>query len=241
MTPQQQGPEERSPWARPGVLISGAFLLLLILAGIIVAVAGGGDNGHHTSTTPQAPGKSATSPNRGSTSACTLPPGNQTLPSASPPTGTTWAQVGSMQVPQAPSTLGPQRTSGIWNTCFAHSPSGALLAAINLWAAGTTTATPSEVFQRLAVGAPKNLGSNQNLVTAAGGSVQLAGYKYDSYTTNNAAISVVLQGPQGKLIAIVTPMRWNGSDWKYVFPSNGLPAFQAISDLTGYVSWSEFS
>ena len=237
MTPEQQGPEERSPWARPGVLISGAFLLLLILAGIIVAVAGGGDNGHHTSTGAQAPGKSATSPNGGSSSACTLPPGNQTLPSASPPTGTTWSQVGSMQVPQAPSTLGPQRTSGIWNTCFAHSPSGALLAGFNLWAE-TTAASPTDVFKRLGIGAPANLGNNDRL--DANGPVQFAGYKYGSYTPSSAEIFVVIRGQQGKLAAAETTMRWAGSDWKYVFPPGGQLSLQVIPDLTGYVPWSAF-
>ena len=141
-------------------------------------------------------------------------------------------------MPQAPGTLGPQQTSGVWNTCFAHNPTGALLAAINLWAEGTTTATPSEVFQRLAVGAPANVGSNVRLDDA--GPVQFAGYKYDSYTAPDAQISVVLQGPQGKLVAFVTSMQWNGSDWKYVFPSRGVPPIEVIPDLTGYVPWSEF-
>jgi hypothetical protein len=236
MTPEQQGPDERSPWARPAVLISGAFLLLLILAGIIVAVAGGGSKSHHTSTA-RPPATSATSPTGSNATACTLPPGDQTTPSASPPPGTTWSQVGSMQTPQAPSTLGPQRTNGIWNTCFAHSPSGALLAAFNLWAE-TTAASPSDVFRRLGVGAPSNLGNNDRL--DAQGPVQFAGYKYGSYAPLTAQIFVVIKGPQGKLVAAETTMRWNGEDWKYVFPPGGQLSLQVIPDLTGYVPWSVF-
>ena len=166
---------EQSPWSRPGVLISGAFLLALILAGILVAVSGGG--GHHTThSTAQQPAASTTTPtsNPTSSTACTLPPGSQAIPSSSPPVGTQWATVGSMQVPQAPNLYGPQRTHGVFNTCFAHSPSGALLAALNLWAE-STAADPSQVFQKLAVGAPKNLGNNSRL--DASGPVQFAGYK----------------------------------------------------------------
>lgn len=238
--------EERSPWSKPSVMLSGMFVLALLLGGIAFVIFNGGNSTHHTNTGASAtsnPAGSATAPattGAPSTTSCTLPAGNQSVPSGSPPSGTRWATVGSMQVPQAPSVYGPQRTSGVFYTCFAHNPAGALLAAINLWAEGSTTATPSQVFQRLAVGAPKNLGSSSNLITAAGGSVQLAGYKYDSYTATDAALSVVLQGPQGKLVAIVTPMKWTGSNWKYVFPANGVPSFQAISDLSGYVPWSEF-
>ena len=229
---------EQSPWSRPGVLISGAFLLALILAGILVAVAGGG--GHHTThSTAQQPAASTTTPSSNPTSstACTLPAGSQTIPSTSPPPGTQWATVGSMQVPQAPNLYGPQRTHGVFNTCFAHNPSGALLAALNLWAEGTA-ADPSQVFQKLAVGAPKNLGNNSRL--DASGPVQLAGYKIRLLLARQATIAVVSKGAQGKLVATVTPMTWTGTDWKYIFPPNGTPSLQVIPDLTGYVPWSDF-
>jgi hypothetical protein len=227
---------EQSPWSRPGVLISGAFLLALILAGILIAVTGGG--GHsttHTSVQNTSPSTPATTP--ASSTACTLPAGSQAIPSSSPPTGTQWATVGSMQVPQAPNLYGPQRTHGVFNTCFAHNPSGALLAAINLWGEGTA-ADPSQVFQKLAVGAPKNLGNNARL--DASGPVQLAGYKIDSYSAANATISVVLKGAQGKLVVFVTPLAWTHDDWKYIFPPNGAPSLEVIQDLTGYVPWSYF-
>jgi hypothetical protein len=232
-------PEEhhdRSPWSRPGVLISGAFLLALILAGILVAVVDGGS--HHTNhSTAQHSTTSSTTPSNTSSTACTLPAGSQTIPSNSPPPGTHWATVGSMQAPQAPSLYGPQRTHGVFNTCFAHSPSGALLAAINIWAEGTA-ADPSQVFQKLAVGAPKTLGNSARL--DANGPVQLAGYKIDSYSAANATVSVVLKGAQGKLVVFVTPLTWTHDDWKYIFPPNGTPSLQVIQDLTGYVPWSEF-
>jgi hypothetical protein len=220
------------------VLVSGAFLLVLILSGVLVAVTG---TGHHK--THSTPNQHATSPRRLTTTtadgrdACTLAAGSQSIPSASPPAGTHWATVGSMQVPQAPGLYGPQHSSGPFDTCFAHNPSGALLGALNLWAE-STAAPPSEVFERLAVGATRKLGNNARLDSA--GSVQFAGYRYDSYSPVQAQISVVLKGPEGKLAATVTTMRWAGSDWKYVFPPDGTPPVQVIPDLTGYVSWNAF-
>ncbi len=235
-TPSANHPEA-SPWSRPVVLISGAFLLGLLLAGMLVAVTGGGSHQARPSepqpTIAQRAAASATSSEGG----CSLAAGGQSIPSASPPAGTQWASVGSMQAPQAPSLYGPQRSSGGFDTCFARSPAGALLAAINLWAE-STAAPPSQVFAKLSIGAPSNLGNNARL--DSGGSVQLAGYRYDSYSPAQAQISIVLQGPQGKLAAVVTTMAWADGDWKYVFPANGTPPIEVIGDLTGYVSWSAF-
>ena len=221
------------------MLISGAFLLALILAGILVAVAGGG--GHHTThSTAQHPAASTTTPtsNPTSSTACTLPPGSQAIPSSSPPAGTQWATVGSMQVPQAPNLYGPQRTHGVFNTCFAHSPSGALLAAINLWAEGTA-ADPSQVFQKLAVGAPKNLGNSSRL--DANGPVQFAGYKIRLLLGHQRHGRSGIKGCAGQVRRLrhahdAGPV----NDWKYIFPPNGTPSLQVIQDLTGYVPWSDF-
>lgn len=140
-------------------------------------------------------------------------------------------------MPQNPAVFGPQRSDGPWETCFARNPSGALLGAMNLWAGGTAV-PPSVLFRRLAVGAPKDLGSSARL--DSGGPVQFAGYRYDTYTPSDAELTIVFQGPEGKLLAVVTSMVWAGGDWKYVFPAAGAPAMQVIPDLTGYVQWSSF-
>ena len=179
---------------------------MLILAGILVAFTGGDQ--HKTQTTPAqptTPPRDVTISAAASPGACTLAGGSQSIPSASPPAGTHWVSVGSMQVPQAPDLYGPQHSSGPFDTCFAHNPSGALLAAVNLWAE-STAAPPNQVFARLAVGAPRNLGNNSRL--DSNGAVQLAGYRYDSYSPSQAQISIVIRGPEGKLAAIVTTMTW---------------------------------
>ena len=51
---------------------------------------------------------------------------------------------------------------------------------------------------------------------------------------------IVFQGPEGKLLAVVTTMVWRDGDWKYLFPPAGAPAMQVIPDLSGYVQWSSF-
>ena len=226
---------ERSPWSRPGVLLSGAFLLALVLLGIVAAIIGTGGASRPAST-PRPAARPTTPAATASRGGCTLPAGSQTVPSTSPPAAR-WGTVGSMQVPQNAAVYGPQRSAGPWETCFADDPSGALLAAMNLWAEGTAV-PPSELFARLAVGAPKNLGSNAQL--DSNGPIQFAGYRYDSYAPAAAQVAIVFQGPEGKLLAVVTSMVWRDGDWKYVFPAGGAPAMQVIPDLTGYVAWSSF-
>jgi hypothetical protein len=93
-------------------------------------------------------------------------------------------------------------------------------------------------MRRYAVGAPADLGSNSGIDNS--GPVQLAGYRYDSYTGQAAEVTIVIQGAQGRLLAVVTSMQWHGGDWKYVFPAGGQPSYQALADLSGYVSWSAF-
>jgi hypothetical protein len=222
-------------------MLSAMFVLALLVGGIAFVIFNGGNSTHSPGGAASKPGGSAAAPattGQASTTSCTLPAGSQAIPSASPPPGTTWNQVGSMQAPQAPSTLGPERTNGVWNTCFAHSPSGALLAAFNLWA--ESTAAPSgQVYRHLAIDVPSQAYKTASRLDDQG-PVQFAGYKYQSYTPSAAQVLVVVRGPQGKLGAFATTMRWVGSDWRYAFPPGGQLSLQVIPDLTGYVQWSAF-
>jgi hypothetical protein len=227
---------ERSPWSRASVLLSGAFLLALVLLGLVVAVIGAGGGANHTASRQPAAIRPALNQPAASVAGCSLPAGNQTVPADSPPQ-TRWGTVGSMEVPQSPTVFGPERSDGLWETCFARNPSGALLAAMNLWAEGTAV-PPSELFARRAVGAPTNLGSTAQLDSS--GPVQFAGYRYESYTSSDAEVAIVFMGPEGKLLAVLTSMVWRAGDWKYLFPPEGAPAMQVIGDLTGYVQWSGF-
>jgi hypothetical protein len=226
---------ERSPWSRASVLLSGAFLLALVLLGLVVA-ATGGSGAKHSANPPTTAGRPALPAAKAAASGCSLSGGSQAVPSNSPPQAR-WGTVGSMRVPQNPAVFGPQLSEGQWDTCFARDPSGALLAAMNLWAEGTAV-PPGELFARLAVGAPKQLGSDERL--DSNGPIQFAGYRYDSYTRSEAQVAIVFRGPEGKLLAVVTTMVWHDGDWKYMFPTAGAPAMQVISDLTGYVQWSSF-
>ena len=125
---------ERSPWSRPSVLLSGAFLLALVLLGVVVAATGsGGGTNHPRGRRLRPPPAPHAVRERGAAAIS----GRESVGPVDSPPQAQWGTVGSMQVPQNPAVYGPQRSDGPWETCFAHNPSGALLAAMNLWAEGT--------------------------------------------------------------------------------------------------------
>ena len=117
-------------------------------------------------------------------------------------------------------------------------PPGALLAAMNLWAEGTAVPA-SELFQRLRGGRADEPRQQRASWTQMARSSSPA-----TATTptrpSQAQVAVVFQGPEGKLLAVVTSMVWQAATGSTLFPAGGTPAMQVIADLTGYVPWSSF-
>ena len=119
-------------WSKPiGLLSAGVLAVMVLGGGGALILAGGG-------SAPRA-AIAALAPLQASSSGCSLPASGQDVASVelSPPAIVGWHQVGNMEVPEAPATLGPEHESGGWFYCYEHSPGGALLAAIGVWASGT--------------------------------------------------------------------------------------------------------
>jgi hypothetical protein len=239
----------RQAWeSQTAFKISGGFLLVLAALGIWVAISGkpGTTTTAHApaapaqqqviigSTTPTATTNNATS--------CSLPIGDQDVPSQAAPSDVSWGQIGSMSVPQAPQTYGPQHDDGTWAWCFAHNPSGALMAGYNFWAEGTA-APPAEVYQRYAADTPTKAKAIASVAHSPSGlqgpgPVQVIGYRYGSYTPTNADFALLFQGPEGGCLGVSFDMAWEDDDWRYVIPAAPTPAMQRVACTTsGYVQW----
>jgi hypothetical protein len=234
----------RQAWeSQTAFKISGGFLLVLAALGIWVAISGKPG----TTTTAHAPAAPAqrqviigsttpTSTTNNATTSCSLPAGNQSVPANGAPAGMSEGQVGSMSVPEAPQTYGPQHDDGTWAWCFAHNPTGALLAAANFYAEGTAAA-PAEVLERFAADTPTKTAAvaSERGVGAgwqgANGPVQMVGYKYGSYTGSEAEISLLFTGPgsAANCVAEAVTMLWSQGDWRYVIPAGEQLAKQIVS------------
>ena len=252
-TREHDNDKPASPWASTSFQLSALFLGVLLVVGIAIAIF---HNGSSTKNPAANPPKSAQKSGAGTTSApavnprlCSLPSGSQDIPSTAPPGDVTWNVVGSMNVPQS-SSLGPQTTRNGLDVCFAHSPSGALLAAMNYYAEGTSsTVTARQLAEQLSVNVPKALlsqagnGASGELESAAGGPVQIAGYKFDSYSPAQATCDIVIQGPKGAFVSISTTMIWTGQDWRYSWPADNNPSMEVLQEqilAAPYVPWSAF-
>jgi hypothetical protein len=236
---------DRSPFGQWGFVLSAATLAVVGLLALVVAVSGGS-----ASRDSRAPGRihSATAAggrdaSAGGLNGCSLPAGAQQVPTTAP--AADWALVGSMAAPSSPSTVGPQRTADGFRVCFAHSPLGALYAAVNFWAAGTAS-SPASVYDHLAADTPSRgkvvaqSQGNANRLDSSG-PVALAGFEFNAYSPTSADLSVVLQGCSGALVSVACTMVWQQDDWRYVIPPSGAPVAGQIQSLDGYVPWSDAS
>jgi hypothetical protein len=239
------GERDRSPFGQWGFVLSAATLAVLGLFAVVVALSGGS-----ASRGSQTPGRIDSSTAAGGRPAsaggldgCSLPAGSQQVPTTAP--AADWVLVGSMAAPDSPRTVGPQRTVDGFRVCFAHSPLGALYAAVNFWAAGTAS-SPASVYEHLAADTPSRAQvvaqsrGNANRLDSSG-PVTLAGFEFNSYSPSSTDLSVVLQGSSGALVSVACTMVWQDGDWRYVIPPSGAPAAGQIQSLDGYVPWSDAS
>jgi hypothetical protein len=152
-----------------------------------------------------------------------------------------------MQAPQAPSTLGPEREQSGIGVCFAHNPTGSLLAAINFFAEATV-APPMRLIETLVANTPERQlaltqareGEDQLLQESDGdpGSVHVTGYQIVDYTPAQSNLNVVLEGPGGELASVECQLDWQAANWKFVIPAGGQLTSAAITTMDGFVSWA---
>ncbi len=154
-----------------------------------------------------------------------------------------WSLVGTIAAPtvqgQGP---GLSEDDG-FRSCFAHTPTGAVVAAANLAAMGSYTPLRPR-FNREAI-AP---GPGRDAVLAKplpqGGTdgvrLQLAGFRLLRYTGQQADLDLALLASTGQLFGATLFLEWAEGDWKARMADDGsdLSSISPINSLNGYVAWS---
>lgn len=236
-----------SAWTRPWFLVSAAFIAVLLAVGVTLVVTGKGTNAGPgpaaAAVAPVAP--SASKPAAGGDSACGLPAGDQTVPAVAPKA--TWALVGRVAAP-SDAAAGPGVTDNGFRSCYAHSPAGAVFAAANMIALGQSADFARRLTQDLtAPGRGRDLLlARQIAVTdaqlraelAARDALQLAAFRVQDYTPDEAVIGVLLRQKSGALVSSPVVMQWVEGDWKTLLSPTGGGEVQAAPDMTGYIPWS---
>ncbi|HCT79555.1 MAG TPA: hypothetical protein DGG94_14220 [Micromonosporaceae bacterium] len=168
----------------------------------------------------------------------------------SAPSGITWSLVGQTAVP-ASATDGPAKVTGCKATGYAHTPIGALVAAVQIstrsgFYAGRSCWEPAITAQFVAsadrdtlLGLLKQADVQGQPGAAPGELSQVAAFRYTSYTSDTAVIGLIRRTPQGSFAQTILTLTWIGDDWKLVAPAGGQwPAgTTSLSSLTGATAW----
>ncbi|WP_406166548.1 hypothetical protein [Streptomyces sp. NBC_00996] len=230
--------------------LSAGFLGVAVVVGLIVTMVSGNDT-----TTPDR-AKAATSDgplsddSDNSAAKDSRPHGCRTddsagaaLPTAAPK-DVERRKLGVSQLPVSAS-AGPTRISGDLWWCFAHTPTGAALAATiipsQMSGSNWRTVTERQVvagsgremweFKRATV---KDIDSENTDVTPA----SYVGFEVTSYKSSAASVKLLLKSSQG-FAATTIDLRWNGGDWKVLPDGDGSlhTPVSSISDTNSFILW----
>lgn len=229
-------PPEGGGRGRTSLLLAGVFLGLVVLAGLVVALFGGSSN--QASPPPSVPRPGAIAPPDAQL--------DQTVPT-SPPTDVRWELYQREALPYSV-TAGPRTVDGAVARGYAHTPTGALMAAAQIGARKLLSPGDSwrqVVEQQVMPGAGRDrfIQLRSQIITDGTPDPrlgQIAGFRFITYTPDIAVIQFATKFSNGRMQVTTGTVQWSDGDWKQVLQPDGSesPTVQAIPDLTGMVAWS---
>jgi hypothetical protein len=224
---------KRMPWRQARWIIPVAIIAAAILiAAIVLATTGTSNNSR------QASGNSS------NTQTCPAGPVNGTIPTA-PPNDLAWKNIGGMLVPTSP-TAGPTRYQGpVWS-CYAHTPTGAVMAAYDIYAGLASpewhTIAEREIIPGQGQQAFITAGESQAYQAVPPGDIaQAVGFEVVGYTAQQATIETLADGGENGYQANQLTVAWDDGDWKMVVTPTGSsgPDPQLVTSTGGFVLWGE--
>ena len=140
-------------------------------------------------------------------------------------------------------TDGPEYVNGGVARCYAHTPTGALLADQQIAIRYLISPDWQKVVAAQVVPGPgvKVYSAERATVSsdaAPGTYCQIAGFAFLSYSPAQARIEAVSRCG-ANLQAVTSTVEWSGTDWRLVLQPNGSQSASAtpIANLTGFVPW----
>lgn len=248
MSESTQSSTERSPFTKPGFIISAALVIALIAAVVLIFILPKADNTAQPAPASSPDNVSATPPKSADAagkSVCGLPSSTETALGTAPKSK--WELVGKMAAPTDPKTFGPGVTDGDgFRSCFANSPTGALYAAANMIALGSSgTQDELKLADKLLVPGPGRDAAiteakTRTSTAGSGETAQVSGFLIKSYSPAEADVDLAIKLPNGALAHSVLSLRWVAGDWKVKASDDGqiFNGVAQLSDLSGFILWS---
>lgn len=240
---------------RRAVAVAVAVVLFLLITATVLALGPGRAGGDATpaptsSATPVAPTPTS-APTASQTvgqqdSTCTqVAPPSQELPTT-PPDDLDFEVVNRGIVPVS-DTYGPvDRSTPVWD-CFSRSPMGAAMAAVSISSMSVVGEDLVAVGEQQLVENPgqrvyldfaRSVGP-EGVTGPTGGFNQPVGFRVESYTPDQAVVSLAARTPDGALSAAALTVLWQDNTWKLQLLDDGseTAVLTALSDLDDYVAW----
>ena len=219
----------------PAVGVVGVITAL----GLILSVLGLFAGDHDPAPAAAAP---STAPDAAEPSVCGLPDVALTGTVDRAPAAT-WSMVGTVAAPtvdgQGPGVIDDDG----FRSCFAHTPTGAVVAGYNLAAMGSYDPVRSRFDAEAVAPGP---GRDAGLADPApqggpsgGPRPEFVGFRVLRYTGQQADLDLALLSSTGQMFGFTAYLEWAEGDWKVRVADDGsdLSSVSPISSLSGYVAW----
>ncbi|MFD7008134.1 hypothetical protein [Rhodococcus jostii] len=166
----------------------------------------------------------------------TTPPDTDTgnVDTSAAPDSVTWTNYRGVEVPS--STTGGPSANGKVPGGYAHTPQGAVLAAMQgqtRLALAPDDEWPTVASTVLAFGPGRDAYAIARSMTSIADAAdpaqtaQYAGFRVNDYSDDRATVSLATRIPGGQLAASPTTLTWKGNDWRIELPD---PAANPVSD-----------
>ncbi len=232
--------------ARPRYLVP--VVATCFLATLAVWVAASPGQPVHAGSHRQAlSSRVAASPIVPSLSTTALPAAlDQSVPD-SPPRGVTWQIIDTVALPFSDS-AGPARVTDGIPSGFAHTPTGALVAMVQIdfrhliepnFVAVTTADVANTPGRATFIHLVEAGGLTNPANPEPGTYLQLAGFQFVSYTNTTAVIQLLTACLDGSYQISTLSVAWDGTDWQLVLQADGTdsPNQQIVSSPVGFALW----
>lgn len=260
--------ETGSPWEGRGFVASAIVVGALAVCGVVWLFAR--DGGQTPATQPSV--VTTTAPTEQPTDGPTRPPATPDAeptrtPNTPPPTDSADGGCNAKNVDKRPPRVAPPAVSWVFEAdmmiplqkqggparqdpnglryCYAHSPTGAVLAAmVTLGQLRNPDLTEAVLQRRVAPGRGRTLAMAEARTTPTpdAGTTrtsQFTGFKIIDYLPNRAIIAVAVRLDASRVGSMPVTMAWHGGDWKLVLQTDGTINGEVdpdlLASLDGYV------
>ena len=246
-----------SPFSSPWFIASVVFLVVVLALGVWVVggriVSGRASGGSVPSTVPLPAASSSASGVAGASansdaaaSSCGLAAGDQQVPTVAP-AGRVSTIAPGLDIPVVDG-VGPadMRSGGI-SQCFAHSPTGAVLGAVN-WVKwfSSEQRLPEVITTLMAEGQDRDRLArlvDDGWDGSTSSPVEVRGFKVDVRSTDEIVVTLAVRTGRSAdegLVSWPVLLRWESGDWKVVAPASNAWGQEPVDSVAagGFTEWS---